>query len=89
MLIEVSGGQIRVNLNWYHSFFEIGFILNRFKMSKDRIILISGATGYFGGRLVPRLLEAGTWFVALSATRTVCRDAHGEPVEVVSGDALL
>ena len=28
-------------------------------MLKDRPILVTGATGYVGGRLVPRLLEAG------------------------------
>ncbi len=28
-------------------------------MSKDKLILVTGATGYVGGRLVPRLLDAG------------------------------
>jgi uncharacterized protein YbjT (DUF2867 family) len=52
-------------------------------------ILVTGATGYVGGRLVPRLLAAG------HAVRCLARDPGrlaGRPwrdrVEVVSGDAL-
>ena len=52
-------------------------------------ILVTGATGYVGGRLVPRLLEAGY------EVRCLVRDAgrlQGYPwldrVEVVQGDAL-
>jgi len=55
----------------------------------DASILVTGATGYIGGRLVPRLLEAGY------AVRCLVRDParlQGRPwldkVEVVSGDAL-
>jgi uncharacterized protein YbjT (DUF2867 family) len=53
------------------------------------LILVSGATGYVGGRLVPRLLEAGY------RVRCLVRDIErlkGHPwlsqVEVVQGDAL-
>jgi uncharacterized protein YbjT (DUF2867 family) len=53
------------------------------------LILVSGATGYVGGRLVPRLLEAGY------RVRCLVRDVErlkGHPwlsqVEVVQGDAL-
>jgi uncharacterized protein YbjT (DUF2867 family) len=53
------------------------------------VILVSGATGYVGGRLVPRLLEAGY------RLRCLVRDVErlkGHPwlsqVEVVQGDAL-
>ncbi len=28
-------------------------------MADSKLILVTGATGYVGGRLVPRLLEAG------------------------------
>ncbi len=52
-------------------------------------ILVTGATGYIGGRLVPRLLEAGY------PVRVLARDAkrlEGRPwlprVEVAEGDAL-
>ena len=55
-----------------------------------RPILVTGATGYIGGRLVPRLLDAGY------AVRCLAREprklsgrpwAHGPSVEIVAGDA--
>jgi len=58
-------------------------------MHQPKLILVTGATGYVGGRLVPRLLEAGY------RVRVLVRDParlHGRPwldkVEVVTGDAL-
>jgi uncharacterized protein YbjT (DUF2867 family) len=55
----------------------------------DKLILVSGATGYIGGRLVPRLLEAGY------RVRCLVRDPsrlQGRPwldkVEITTGDAL-
>jgi uncharacterized protein YbjT (DUF2867 family) len=57
--------------------------------SSERSVLVTGATGYIGGRLVPRLLEAGF------RVRCLVRDAarlQGRPwadrVEVVTGDVL-
>ena len=54
------------------------------------LILVTGATGYVGGRLVPRLLEKGY------RVRCLVRDAtrlNGfswlEKIEVVEGDALI
>ncbi|MDY7109607.1 MAG: SDR family oxidoreductase [Planctomycetota bacterium] len=56
---------------------------------RDRPVLVTGATGYIGGRLVPRLLEAGR------RVRCLTRDAgklRGRPwadhrhVEIVEGD---
>jgi uncharacterized protein YbjT (DUF2867 family) len=59
-------------------------------MSNSRLILITGATGYVGGRLVPRLLDAGY------RVRCLVRDpgrlqgrAWLKRVEVVRGDALV
>ena len=58
-------------------------------MDMPRRILVTGATGYVGGRLVPRLLAAGC------EVRCLARDPErlaGRPwrdrVEVVAGDAL-
>src|SRR5512138_2364075 len=59
-------------------------------MASSKLILVTGATGYVGGRLVPRLLEAGY--------RVRCLVRHPsrlqgrswlKRVEVVSGDALV
>ena len=58
-------------------------------MKDSKLILATGPTGYIGGRLVPRLLEAG------HRVRCFARDAKrldGYPwrkqVEVIEGDAL-
>ena len=53
------------------------------------LVLVTGATGYIGGRLVPRLLEAGYRVRCLvrDATRLQGRVWRDE-VEVVEGDVL-
>ncbi len=54
-------------------------------------VLILGATGYIGGRLVPRLLEAGyrVRVMARSLAKLQCRPWGGHPLlEMVEGDAL-
>ncbi len=58
-------------------------------MPSPKLILVTGATGYVGGRLVPRLLEAGY------RVRVLVRDPARlqgrvwlDMVEVVTGDAL-
>lgn len=57
--------------------------------SARKLVLVTGATGYVGGRLVPRLLEAGY------RVRVMARDPRrlaGRPwtaaVEIVAGDVL-
>ena len=50
-------------------------------------ILVTGATGYIGGRLVPRLLEAGHDVRVLVRTPAKLRDVPwADRVEVITGD---
>jgi uncharacterized protein YbjT (DUF2867 family) len=52
-------------------------------------ILVTGATGYLGGRLVPQLLDAGHEVRCLSRSAEKLRDVPwAGSVEVVEGDAL-
>jgi uncharacterized protein YbjT (DUF2867 family) len=55
----------------------------------NRLILVTGATGYIGGRLVPRLLAAGNRVRCLvrEAARLQGRCWHNE-VEIVMGDVF-
>ena len=57
--------------------------------SKQKRILVTGATGYVGGRLVPRLLERGYTVRVLvrDATRLIGREWVND-VEVIAGDVL-
>jgi len=56
---------------------------------KSSVVLVTGATGYIGGRLVPRLLEAGyrVRVLARDPARLVGRSWF-EQVEIVQGDVL-
>lgn len=56
---------------------------------KGRRALVTGATGYVGGRLVPELLRAG-WSVRAMARRPEALDGRSwvEDVEVVAADVL-
>ncbi|MCX5892789.1 MAG: NAD(P)H-binding protein, partial [Deltaproteobacteria bacterium] len=54
-----------------------------------KLILLTGATGYVGGRLAPRLLEAGYHVRALgrSIAKVTGRPWGGHPhLEVAQGD---
>lgn len=56
--------------------------------SPDRPVLVTGATGYIGGMLVPRLLESGRRVRVLSRHASRLDDRPWrERVEVVEGDA--
>lgn len=57
--------------------------------SEQKRILVTGATGYVGGRLVPRLLERGYAVRVLvrDATRLIGREWVND-VEVIEGDVL-
>jgi len=58
-------------------------------MSDSKLILVTGATGYVGGRLVPRLLEAGHRVRCLVRDSARLQGRTWLPqVEVVSGDLL-
>jgi uncharacterized protein YbjT (DUF2867 family) len=57
--------------------------------TREAPVLVTGATGYIGGRLVPRLLEAGyrVLCVARSAPKLAARPWAGDPrVEIVEAD---
>ncbi len=52
-------------------------------------MLVTGATGYVGGRLVPRLLEKGYWVRCLARDPARLRGRPWEgDVDIVKGDAL-
>ena len=60
-------------------------------MKDDKPILVTGATGYVGGRLIPALLEAGYIVRAMgrSLEKLACRPwGHHPKVELVKGDVL-
>ena len=56
---------------------------------KDRLILVTGATGYIGGRLVPRLLELGYHIRCLVRDPAPLQGySWRSAVEIVAGDVL-
>ena len=58
---------------------------------EDKPVLVTGATGYVGGRLVPALLEAGYTVRAMgrSFEKLACRPwGHHPKVELAKGDVL-
>jgi uncharacterized protein YbjT (DUF2867 family) len=60
-------------------------------MNRERPVLVTGATGYVGGRLIPLLLESGCRVRAMARApaKLARRSWAGHPnVEIVPGDAL-
>ncbi|MET1019882.1 MAG: NAD(P)H-binding protein, partial [Microterricola sp.] len=58
-------------------------------MQEHRSVLVTGATGYIGGRLVPRLLDAGHRVRVLARSADKLMDVPWrDRVEVVEGDLL-
>lgn len=60
-------------------------------VNRSATILVTGATGYVGGRLIPALLQAGWRVRAMgrSVERLSCRPwAHHPAVELIQGDVL-
>jgi uncharacterized protein YbjT (DUF2867 family) len=58
-------------------------------MSSINTVLVTGATGYVGGRLIPRLLSEGYTVRALARDATRIEDRNWfEDVEVIEGDVL-
>lgn len=60
-------------------------------MMDARPLLVAGATGYIGGRLVPRLLDAGWTVRAMgrSTAKLSCRPwAHREGLQIAAADIL-
>ena len=56
-------------------------------MGEEIRCLVTGATGYIGGRLVPRLLDAGLRVRAMARNPDKLADAPWrDDVEVVRGD---
>ena len=55
---------------------------------QDPLILLTGATGYVGGRLLPRLAAAGYRIRCLTRRPESLRDLESERIEVVRGDVL-
>ena len=53
-----------------------------------RTILVTGATGYVGGRLIPRLLEQGYRVRCLARDAARIEGRGWKQIEVVTGDVL-
>ena len=53
-----------------------------------RLVLVTGATGYVGGRLVPALVERGYRVRGLARNPAKARARFGSDVEIVEGDLL-
>ena len=58
------------------------------RKGKERIVLVTGASGYVGGRLVPALEEGGTRVRCLARTPGYLAGRFSPSTEIVRGDVL-
>ncbi len=56
--------------------------------STRQLVLLTGATGYVGGRLLPLLVRQGFRVRCLARRPEILRDRIAEGVEAVRGDLL-
>jgi uncharacterized protein YbjT (DUF2867 family) len=56
--------------------------------TEHRTILVTGASGYVGGRLTLRLVDAGYHVRCMSRRPDGLRERHGDAIEAVGGDLL-
>lgn len=57
-------------------------------MKRTQNILVAGATGYVGGHLIPRLLEAGFPVRCMARSPDKLRDRSWKNIDIAYGDAL-
>jgi putative NADH-flavin reductase len=68
---------LSTNPQFHYNIANIRFLVTILSVIQPKLILVTGATGYVGGRLVPRLLEAGHPVRCLVRDPDRLQDARG------------